>query len=318
MQNTLQEADQRSRLAFSNQMEMLVFSLVDNQLYGINVFKIIEVIETPKTICKVPLSHPTTKGTIDFRGKGVTVVDLGEALGLPPIDYKNTLSYIIICDYNNSTHGFLICNPDRLLTRSWDEIRSPTKFFSSFSFLTAVAYTDSGETIQLLDIEKVLADILGLDTELSRGFLKESEKIKKADFKVLVVDDSKTARMVIQDLLKSLSIEYESMESAVEAYDHLMEIAKKGNAEIEKYKIVLSDIEMPGMDGFTFTRKIRDTPELSKLYVMLHTSMSNQSNRAKAELVGANDFVAKFQPNELAKKILSIFGGKPQIPEKTI
>ncbi|MBF0407345.1 MAG: chemotaxis protein CheV [Candidatus Riflebacteria bacterium] len=305
MDNTLQEVDQRSRLAFSNQMEMLVFSLKDQQLYGINVFKIIEVIETPVNVCKVPYSHTSIIGTVDFRGKGVSVIDLGLSLGMTPIDYKNSLSYIIICDYNNSIHGFLICNPDRLLTRSWDQIRSPTKYIASCSYLTAVAYTDTGDTIQLLDIEKVLAEVIGFETQLSAEIVKEAENLKSTQSKVMIIDDSKTARMAIRDLMKNLKLECEVMESADDAFNHLTNVAKQGKSEIDKYRVVISDVEMPGMDGFSFTRKLRETPQLAGLYVILHTSMSNQSNQSKAEMVGANDFVAKFQPDILAKKVLA-------------
>jgi two-component system chemotaxis response regulator CheV len=207
MGTVLDEVDKRANLALTNQMEMLIFYLNDKQLYGINVFKIIEIIECPKNITKMPLSNPSIRGTVDFRGKAVVVIDLGDVLGMPPLDYKNNITYIIICEYNNAINGFLINSPDSLITRGWDEIKSPSGLLSqTSSYLTAIAYADNNETIQLLDIEKILAEIVGINEELSPEMKEQISQTDGIGRKVLVVDDSKTARLMVKTVLDQFGI----------------------------------------------------------------------------------------------------------------
>lgn len=305
MDTIFDEVDKRANLALTNQMEMLIFYLNDQQLYGINVFKIIEIIECPKNITRMPLSNPSIKGTVDFRGKAVVVIDLGDVLGMPPVDYKNTISYVIICEYNNAVNGFLISRPDSLITRSWDEIKSPSGLLSqSSAYLTAIAYADNGETIQLLDIEKVLAEIVGIDEDISEETKEQGKDINAEGQHVLVVDDSKTARMMVKTVLTQLGIACTTMDSAVAAMEHLTELQASGKRVMDIYNMVICDIEMPGMDGFTFVRTVRAIPAMADLYIMLHSSLSNPANQSKAELVGANDFLAKFSPDVLAQRIM--------------
>lgn len=303
MENILDEVDRRSKLALSNQMEMLIFYLNDEQIYGINVFKIIEILECPSTMTKIPHAHPSIKGTIDFRGKAVVVIDLGDFLGMTPLDYKNNICYIIVCEYNNVLNSFLIKQPDNLITRGWEQIKNPSGMLTQAAYLTAIAYTDDGETIQLLDIEKILAEILGLSTDISEYLKKESGRPEVSLHNILIVDDSKTARESLKSVLDQIGIHHTEADSAVSAFQLLENIYKKDGGE--KFSIIISDIEMPGMDGFTFVRKIRETPQMAGLYVILHSSLSNPSNQEKATLVGADDFIAKFQPDILAEKILA-------------
>jgi len=280
------EVEEKTSLAMTNQMEMLTFHLTDGQLYGINVFKVIEVVESPKRIIKMPNAHVAIKGAIDHRGKPINVIDLSEALGLEPVDYKNDLSYIIVCEYNNVTQGFLIRETDSLVQKNWNDIKSPSGLLGFQAYLTALAYTDDEQTIQILDIEKVLAEILDMSEELSEEML---EKVMEADYSdchILGVDDSMTARTMLQSVFDKVGAKYKLMDSAVRAFEYL-----EG----------LPDEEI----AITFTRKIKNDLRLSGLYVMLHSSMSNKSNMLKAEQVGADDFLAKFNPDIIVEKIMT-------------
>ncbi|MCI4625557.1 MAG: chemotaxis protein [Candidatus Magnetoovum sp. WYHC-5] len=300
--NIFEEIDQRTQLALSNQMEMLVFFLNDGQRYGINVFKIVEVIECPTVITKMPHSHPTVRGTIDFRGKAVVTIDLADFLGLEKQDYRNKLSYIIISEYNNNIQGFIVSMPDTLITRSWQEVKSPTGMMSNSGFLVAIAYTDSGEMIQILDIERILGEIIGIPEEVSQEIIEKSKEVGHfEDVHILVIDDSKTARRLNESVITQLGYSATIMESAAETLQILINDPKAA----QKYTIIICDIEMPTMDGFTFTRKIRENEKLKNMYIMLHSSMSNPSNMDKAKQVGADVFIAKFRPDELAKEILA-------------
>lgn len=294
MASSLDEAFQRSNLSQSNQMEMLTFRLTDNQLYGINVFKIIEIIESPRRIDRMPNSHPAVKGVLDFRSSALAVIDLSEAVGLPAKDFHNDLAYIIICEYNRCLTAFIVHAPDTLLTRNWQDIHKPEGVNSNS--LVAIAYADSGEAIMLLDIESILAQVIGIADDLSHVAMSEGTGSGQH---VLVVDDSRTAILLLQSVLDKMGF----TNTAVMSADKALEYLEKEHAQVD---LVISDIEMPGMDGFTFIRTLRQHTNYRHLKVILHSSMSNPSNRLKAEEAGANKFVAKFDPESLSGEILGL------------
>lgn len=296
MASSLDEALQRSNLSQSNQMEMLTFRLTDNQLYGINVFKIIEIIECPRRIDRMPNAHPAVKGALDFRGNALAVIDLSEAVGLKAKEFHDELAYIIICEYNRSLTAFVIHAPETLLTRSWSDIHKP-EGVNAVS-LVAIAYADSGEAIMLLDIETILSNVVGIERDLSTVAMTEAEG-KGSGRHVLVVDDSRTAIMLLQSVLDKMGFTNMAVLSADKALEYL-------SKEHSRVDLVISDIEMPGMDGFTFTRTLREHGDYKNLKIILHSSMSNPSNRLKAEQSGANKFVAKFDPDSLSEEIFSL------------
>jgi two-component system chemotaxis response regulator CheV len=296
MSSSLDEALQRTNLSQTNQMEMLTFRLTDNQLYGINVFKIIEILECPRRIDRMPNSHPAVKGALDFRGNALAVIDLSEAVGLSPKEFRTELAYIIICEYNRSLTAFIVHEPDTLLTRSWSDIHKP-EGVNALS-LVAIAYADSGEAIMLLDIESILSNVVGIERNLSSVTMAESEG-KGSGRHVLVVDDSRTAILLLQSVLDKMGFTNTAMMSADKALEYL-------EREHNQVDLVISDIEMPGMDGFTFTRSLRENSNFKHLKIILHSSMSNPSNQLKAEQAGANRFVAKFDPDSLSEEIFSL------------
>jgi two-component system chemotaxis response regulator CheV len=296
MASSLDEALQRSTLSQSNQMEMLTFRLTDNQLYGINVFKIIEIFECPRKIDRMPNSHPAVKGALDFRGNALAVIDLSEAVGLPAKEFRTELAYIIICEYNRTLSAFIIHAPDTLLTRSWADVHKP-EGISAVS-LVAIAYADSGEAIMLLDIETILANVVGIEHDLSSSAMTGVEG-KGSGRHVLVVDDSRTAIMLLQLVLDKMGFTNTAVMSADKALEYL-------EKEHDKVDLVISDIEMPGMDGFTFCRALREHTDYRHFKVILHSSMSNPSNQRKAEQAGADRFVAKFDPDSLSEQIFSL------------
>lgn len=299
MASSLDEALQRANLSQSNQMEMLTFRLTDNQLYGINVFKIIEILECPSRIDRIPNSHPAVKGVLDFRGSALSVIDLSEAVGLPTKEFRTELAYVIICEYNRTLTAFIIHAPDSLLTRSWADIHKP-EGVNALS-LVAIAYADSGEAIMLLDIESILSSVVGIAGDLSSHAMNEAEG-KGSGRHVLVVDDSRTAIMLLQSVLDKMGFTSTALMSADKALEYLA----KDHGKVD---LVISDIEMPGMDGFTFTRALREHSDYKHLKVVLHSSMSNPSNQLKAEQAGANKFVAKFDPDSLSEEIFSLIKG---------
>ncbi|MEO5327962.1 MAG: chemotaxis protein [Magnetococcus sp. THC-1_WYH] len=304
MDNMMDEISQRANLAFSNQMEMLTFFLSDKQQYGVNVFKIIEVVETPKEITEMPQTQPAIVGAMDFRGKVVTVIDLGLALRLAPIQVGKELSYVIVCEYSGMIQGLMVSQPNKLITRSWEEIKSPGSNFLDNAYLTALTYEKNGDAIQILDVEKILGEIIGSDEIIADELLAKGQAVDISNFKVMVVDDSKAARGQIEKTLEQMGTPYESFNAAAQAYEYLLQNYQSSSDPL--YALIISDIEMPGMDGFTFTRKMKQHTDtrLSTIPMALHSSMSNESNRVKALEMGADDFIPKYQANSIASLVL--------------
>lgn len=296
------EVEQRANLAYSNQMEMLTFYLTDEQLYGLNVFKIIEILECPKKVTKVPYAPPSVKGTIDFRGHGVTIIDLAEAMGLPGIDYKNKIAYVMICEYSTTTQGFLVAQPNVLINKSWDDIIQPDNIVYDTSYLTAITY-HKGEAVQILDVEKLLSEIIGIEDTISENLLEKAREVITDAHHILAVDDSKAARQLIQGAMEQLGIQHTLVDSPVKALEILEKSVEEGNGT-SRYTVIFTDIEMPVMDGFAFTRKVKANPDLRDIYLAAHSSLSNRSNREKARSMGADDFIPKFTPDRIATAIL--------------
>jgi two-component system, chemotaxis family, chemotaxis protein CheV len=296
---SLDEALKRTSLSRSNQMEMLTFRLSDGQLYGINVFKIIEILESPNRFDRMPHANQAVKGAVDFRGKPIVAIDLSEALDMEPVPFDQQLAYLIICEYSQQLNAFIVASPETLITRGWDEIRKPDGIQARS--LVAIAYSDTGETILLLDIEGILAEVVGYTSEVADELASRGAALK--DHSILLVDDSRTALAMMQQTLNHLGMAHRSQSSAVHALAWLEERDKQGEPAFD---LIISDIEMPGMDGFTFTRSLRSMPSYEKTKIILHSSMSNPTNQLKAKEAGADDFVAKFAPNELAKHILQV------------
>ncbi|MBF0143311.1 MAG: chemotaxis protein CheV [Magnetococcales bacterium] len=300
--NFMAAIEQRANLAFSNEMEMLTFYLTDGQLYGLNVFKIIEILETPKHVTEVPNSHPAIKGAIDFRGRAIPLIDLSDAMGLVPLDYRNNLSYVLVCEYSTTVQGFLISHPNMLINKRWDDIIKPSGDIYDSSYLTAITYVD-GVTIQVLDVEKILSEIVGIDSAISTELLDRSKGIVRKEHRILAVDDSKAARTLIGSAMSQLGIRCTILDNGPEALA-LLEKTTEGKGGEDPFTVIFSDIEMPVMDGFTFTRKVKGDPRFSGIYLALHSSLSNKSNEDKARQMGADAFIPKFQPDNIAKVIL--------------
>lgn len=295
------EVDKRTNLALSNELEMLTFYLSDQQLYGLNVFKIIEIVETPKEIARIPRSHPTIKGEINFRGKPINLIDLGEYLGMEPIDFQHKTSYVLICEYSTTTQGFLVAQPNVLITKNWEEIIKPSGILYEESCLTAITY-HNGVPIQMLDVEKVLNEIVGIDVTISEELIEKSKSIVRQEHHILAIDDSKAACFLIKAVLSQMNIQHTVVDEAPKALE-LIEKSLDAQGK-SSFTLVFTDIEMPVMDGFTFTRKVKQNPKLSHIYVAINSSLSNKSNQEKAVQMGADDFVPKFTPDNIAKIVI--------------
>lgn len=299
MAGILDGVDQRTKLAGHNRLELLMFRLGGRQRFGINVFKVREVIQCP-ALTRMPNASPLVKGVANIRGKTIPVIDLAMAIGKPPLeDIAN--SFVIVTEYNRSVQGFLVGGVDRIVNINWESVLPPPKGADQGTYLTAVTQVDN-ELVEIVDVERVLSQIIRMPTEVSNELLTGGVNTG-VKHHVLVADDSAVARNQIKRTLEQLGVECTMCRDGREALTKLNEWAAEGPIE-DRVAMVISDIEMPEMDGYTLTAEIRKNPRLKDLHVLLHTSLSGVFNNAMVEKVGANRFIAKFHPDDLAKAVL--------------
>lgn len=295
----LNRIDQRTRLAGHNRLALLLFRLGGRQLFGVNVFKVQEVLRRPAMFA-LPSAPSQVLGVADVRGRSIPVLDLGRAIGHPEADII-AAEYLVVTEFNRSAQGFLVSAVERIVNIAVEDVKPPPVHPGEESHLTAVTRYQ-GELIQILDVEKVLSAVNGARMDISPELA--ARRSDKA-LHVLVIDDSRVARSQIQIVLEQLGLEATLLPDGQQGLDHLRQLAYQGIRPSEYYAMVISDIEMPSMDGYTLTTEIRRDPALSDLYVLLHTSLSGVFNNAMVERVGANSFVPKYCPNELAELILT-------------
>ncbi|MCC2606286.1 chemotaxis protein CheV [Planctobacterium marinum] len=302
MAGILDSVNQRTQLVGQNRLELLLFKLNNRQRYGINVFKVREVLQCPP-LTSMPKLNALVRGVAHIRGQTISVIDMSMATGGRKIeDIKN--SFIVIAEYNRSVQGFLVSSVERIININWEAILPPPEGAGKASYLTAVTEVD-GELIEILDVEKILNEIAPAREVVREDMVEELARHDASldDKIIFIADDSSVARSQVKKALSSLGLEIEAAKDGREALERLKEIAAETGDVTDKVGVIVSDIEMPEMDGYTLTAEIKSTPELAKLHVVLHTSLSGVFNQAMVKKVGADDFIAKFHPDELATAV---------------
>ncbi len=297
MASMLDSVDQRTKLAGQNRLELLLFRLAGRQIFGINVFKVKEVVQCPP-LTALPSAHENILGVASLRGNNIPVMDLCHAIGGPkmgnPKDY-----FIIITEYNRRLLAFLVGNVERIVNTHWEDILPPPQGVGRDSYMTAVTEIE-GTLVEIIDVEKVLSEVLGIDEEITKPIDTEGADLEA--YKVLVVDDSMVARNQIKKVLEEVGLATILAKDGKDALKHLEAWSEEGKVS-DWLAMVISDIEMPMMDGYSLVSAIRDNPKLSDLYVILHSSLSGVFNESMVKKVGANQFLAKFMPDELVGSV---------------
>lgn len=302
MAGLLDSVNQRTQLVGENRLELLLFKLGGIQRYGINVFKVKEVLQCPP-LTTLPKLHPSVRGVANIRGQTISVIDMNLATGGRAIENIEE-RFIIITEYNRSIQGFLVGSVERIININWENILPPPSGVGRYNYLTAVTELD-GSLVEVLDVEKILDEISPINTEVAADVIDKDIKEKAANKRILVADDSSVARKQIQRAVNALGLECDLVKDGREALELLKETAKT-QPVMERFALMISDVEMPEMDGYTLTAEVRSNPDLAALHIILHTSLSGVFNQAMIEKVGANDFIAKFDPDELASAVQKV------------
>ncbi len=300
MSGVLSSVDARTKLVGQNRLELLMFNLGGRQAFAINVFKVQEVMRLPR-LTPLPASHPVVKGVTHLRGHTLPVVDLKQAIGMGTLKIEES-SNIIVTEYNRTIQAFLVGNVERIVNMNWEEILPPPSGAGRSHYLTAITRVEDRIT-EIIDVEKILAEISPYNAHVSEEVI-DTELTHVIQGKhVLVVDDSSVARNQVAGALEDLGLHVVKANNGLQGLQVLLNAAEKFEDVSQEFVLVITDAEMPAMDGYKLTTEIRKHDRLKNLFVMLHTSLSGSFNEQMVKKVGCDDFLSKFQPDLLAEKV---------------
>ena len=318
MRTAQQEIDERTKLAGNNKFELLLFRLGEapgsgqRELFGINVFKVREVLVMP-AITELANAHEHLMGVANIRGQIIPVINLPAVVGCDP---KKGLNILMVTEFGRTIQAFAVEDVREIVRLEWDQVL-PAEGSHAGALITGIARLD-GPTAdtrlaQVLDVEQILKNVMPVTTEEINREVVGPELVLPAGAVILAVDDSAVARSVIELGLKAMGVNYIMTKTGKEAWERLQAISEdaiaQGKSAKDKVAVVLTDLEMPEMDGFTLTRLIKQDPRFKSIPVVIHSSLTGTTNENHVKNVGADAYVAKFAPRELAATIRGVLHG---------
>jgi len=284
----------------TNELEIVEFGVAENK-FGINVIKVKEIIN-PVPLTKVPHSHPYIEGIMELRGEILPVIDVAKALGLPPSDHPAHDKFIVT-EFNKQKVVFHVHTVNQIHRISWKQIEKPSQIYQGLeNQIIGVVKLQAG-IILLLDFEKIIVDI-NPDSGINVNLIKKLGKRERSNKKLIVAEDSPLLRKLLHDTLAEAGyVNIEFFENGEDALCYLLSVIETGKSIEEEVQLVITDIEMPQMDGHHLTRRIREDERLKTLPVVVFSSLITDDLRHKGEMVGATAQVSKPEITELVKTI---------------
>jgi two-component system chemotaxis response regulator CheV len=275
--------------------------------YGVNVAKVLEIIRMPKVTELPEVQHAAVLGAFNLRSKIIPLVDL--ALWLEKKTAQSQEPKTIVTEFNGVTTAFMVSGVNRIHRISWEEVEPPNPYVAKASKDTVIGVVKlEGRIVFLLDLERIVSNLnpaLGLRLDdLGEDYDRSTR------YRALVADDSALVREMLKDLLEKANFDVEVVFNGKEAWDRL--VVLKSKAETENCKVtdfvqvMVSDIEMPVMDGHNLTKRIKDDPAMKNLPVLLFSSLITDKLRHKGVSVGADDQISKPEVTQLAKRALAL------------
>ncbi|KAB7669327.1 chemotaxis protein [Bacillus sp. B1-b2] len=284
----------------TNELEIVEFNVGRNN-FGINVIKVKEIIN-PAPITPIPHSHPYVEGIIELRGEVLTVVNLATVLGYPPSDQPEKDKYIV-SEFNKTKIIFHVHNVTQIHRISWEDIEKPSEtYYGANSQIIGVVKLN-GEMILLLDFEKIVVEI-NPESGINVQQVKKLGDRERSNKKLMVVEDSPLLRKLLEDTLNAAGFyQIEFFENGRDALTFLKNSAESGKNLEDIVQLMITDIEMPQMDGHHLTRVVKEDSNLAGLPIVIFSSLITDDLRHKGQVVGANAQVSKPEINELIQII---------------
>ena len=286
----LTEVDARSSLAGSNKMELLLFNLGSDEKFGINVFKVKEVCKAGK-ITRTPNMPSGMDGIVSLRGHVMPVLNLASFMGLHPTEKHQTM---LVAEFNNHILGFLVRGVDRIIRVDWNKIRATEGMLSyKGALITAITEWEEGSLVSILDVEQILANAFG------EAVVGNVEKVmSEHELCIFFVDDSMVARRKIVEVLDKMGVKHIQTTNGKEAWSRLKSMADSaqsaGISLHDHIQVILTDAEMPEMDGYVLTQHIKSDNRFNGIPVVMHSSLSSDANRIMGQRAGVDHYVPKF------------------------
>lgn len=314
LSSTLHDVTERTQLTSNNQFELMLFRLGEapgcdrRELFGINVFKVREILVMPK-ITGIANAPPQVLGVANIRGQIIPVIDLPAMVGCTP---KRGLNILMVTEYARTTQAFAVEEVDEIVRLDWSDVMAAEG--NGGDLVTSIAKldgdTDKSRLVQVLDVEQILRNVMpGTEQEASLEDVGAAVVLPQGTI-VLAADDSPVARLMIEQGLGAMGVSYVMTKTGQEAWDRLQTIEAEAQAEgktaRDKVALVLTDLEMPVMDGFTLTRNIKQDQRFKSIPVVIHSSLTGTTNEAHVNSVGADAYVAKFMASELAAALRQV------------
>ena len=319
MSELLKNIDGRTKLAGTNKLEILLFSLGVNSVtgrretFGINVFKVREVMRTPP-ITSAPDMPVSVEGMVSLRGALVPVVDLAH---YAKVSTETPRSIMIVTEYAGHTQGFLVEAVDTILRLDWSQMKVPPDMLTAEmgGLVTAVTELPDGRLVMMMDVEKVLSETTNYDEEIVYRNIKP---LDNSTLTVFFADDSVVARKQITRTLDAMNVKHIGTMNGREAWNELEKIAAyaetSGQKVTDLVSLVLTDVEMPEMDGYILTKKIKTDQRFAGVPVIMHSSLSGMSNQQLGISVGVDEYVAKFEAQKLSETLTRRLLGLGSVP----
>ena len=314
LSSTLHDVNERTQLTSNNQFELMLFRLGEapgsdrRELFGINVFKVREILVMPK-ITGIANAPPQILGVANIRGQIIPVIDLPAMVGCTP---RRGHTILMVTEYARTTQAFAVEEVDEIVRLDWSDVLAAEG--NGGDLVTSIAKldgdADNTRLVQVLDVEQILRNVMpGTQEEITTESVGEAVALPKGSI-VLAADDSPVARMMIEQGLTAMGVSYVMTKTGQEAWERLQAIEDEAHAEgksaQDKVAVVLTDLEMPVMDGFTLTRNIKQDARFKSIPVVIHSSLTGTTNEAHVNAVGADAYVAKFVASELAASLRKV------------
>lgn len=314
MSTALHEIDERTNLTANNKFELLLFRLGEapgtnhRELFGINVFKVREILVMPN-ITEIANAPPHVMGIANIRGQVITVINLPKVVGCNPS--KGT-SILLVTEYARSTQAFAVEEVNEIARLDWNQVIAAEG--KGGNLITSIARLDGDKEgsrlAQVLDVEQILRDVLPNPAGEMVSQNIGSKITLPAGKVILAADDSPLARSLIENALKALEVPYVMTKTGLEAWSKIQSMsdiaATEGKTIHDKVALILTDLEMPEMDGFTLTRYIKSDQRYKSIPVIIHSSLTGEANENHVKSVGADAYVAKFVAEELANAMRKV------------
>jgi two-component system, chemotaxis family, chemotaxis protein CheV len=294
----------------TNELEIVEFFLREQDeegslytgFFGVNVAKVLEIIRKPRFTTMPNAPHPAVLGAFTQRNRVIPLVDLSVWLGKQPMAAED--AKVIVTEFNQISTAFLVSGVTRIHRISWEDVKPPDNSVADFSMQSIIGVVQlEGRIVFLLDLERIVLELdPGLGMSLDQEVLDKDNDNRK--YRALVVDDSSMVRSMLKGLLEKAGFDVETQNDGRKAWDRLTackEQSLKEGAPLDRsIQIVVSDIEMPSMDGLSLTRKIKEDGVLRQLPVILFSSLISERLRHKGAAVGADGQISKPEVSELA------------------